>query len=128
MAKKTFTPESLSTLISEIKTYIANAISSKANTSHTHSISNVTNLQNSLDEKVPTSCTVNGKTLSSNITLSASDVGAAASSHTHTAENISDLTTYVLSLFGGYKIRVLSETEYANLGTYDASTLYFCYK
>ena len=66
-------------------------------------VSNITNLQSTLDSKAPTS-------------------------HTHTAENISDLTTYVLSLFGGYKIRVLSETEYANLGTYDASTLYFCYK
>ena len=32
---------------------------------------------------VPTSRTVNGKALSSNITLSASDVGAAPSSHTH---------------------------------------------
>ncbi len=32
---------------------------------------------------VPTSRTVNGKALSSNITLAASDVGAAASSHTH---------------------------------------------
>lgn len=32
---------------------------------------------------VPTSRTVNGKALSSNITLSAGDVGAAASSHTH---------------------------------------------
>jgi hypothetical protein len=32
---------------------------------------------------VPTSRTVNGKALSSNITLSASDVGAAPSNHTH---------------------------------------------
>ena len=32
---------------------------------------------------VPTSRTVNGKALSSNITLSAGDVGAAASLHTH---------------------------------------------
>ena len=29
---------------------------------------------------------------------------------------------------GGYKIRVLSESEYANLGTYDATTIYYCYK
>ena len=41
------------------------------------------NVQTQLDGKVPTSRTVNGKALSSNITLSASDVGAAASSHTH---------------------------------------------
>lgn len=36
-----------------------------------------------LSGKVPTSRTVNGKALSANITLSASDVGAAASSHSH---------------------------------------------
>jgi hypothetical protein len=29
---------------------------------------------------------------------------------------------------GGYKIRVLSESEYTNLGTYDATTIYYCYK
>lgn len=28
----------------------------------------------------------------------------------------------------GYKIEVMSESQYANLGVYDASTLYFCYK
>lgn len=71
MAKKIFTPESLSTLISEIKTYIANAILNKADKTH------VTALETAL---------------------------------------------------GGYKIRVLSETEYADLGTYDANTIYYCYK
>ena len=57
--------------------------------SHTHSISNITNLQSSLDAKVPTSRTVNGKALSSNISLTASDVGAAASSHSHNAATTS---------------------------------------
>ena len=37
---------------------------------------------------VPTSRTVNGKALSANITLSASDVGAASSSHTHSSDEI----------------------------------------
>lgn len=55
---------------------LSETISGKANTSHTHSISNVTNLQSSLDAKVPTSRTINNKTLTSNITLSASDVSA----------------------------------------------------
>lgn len=41
------------------------------------------NIQTQLDNKVPTSRTINGKALSSNITLSASDVGASASNHTH---------------------------------------------
>ena len=41
------------------------------------------NVQAQLDAKVPNSRTINGKALSSNITLSASDVGAASSSHSH---------------------------------------------
>ena len=51
-----------------------------AASSHTHAISNVTNLQSSLDAKVPTSRTINGKALSSNISLTASDVGAVSQS------------------------------------------------
>ena len=85
MAKKIFTDESLATLVDETKSYVDSAVSTKANSSHTHSISNVTNLQSSLDAKVPTSRTVNGKALSSNISLTASDVGAAASSHSHSS-------------------------------------------
>ena len=38
-------------------------------------------LQSAIDGKVPTSRTVNGKALTANITLSASDVGAAAADH-----------------------------------------------
>lgn len=67
MAKKVFTDESLGTLISEVKSYVDDAVSKKANTSHSHSISNITNLQSTLDNK-------------------------AASSHTHTVANITDLT------------------------------------
>lgn len=52
MAKqKVFTDESLVTLIDETKSYVDNAVSGKANSSHTHSISNVTNLQTTLDTK-----------------------------------------------------------------------------
>lgn len=109
MAKKVFTDESLETLVDEIKSYsdtnLATAksytdtvVNNKANSSHTHSISNITNLQSSLDAKVPTSRTVNGKSLTGNITLSASDVGAANSSHTHTVANISDLTATATEL------------------------------
>lgn len=47
--------------------------------SHNHIISNVDGLQNALNAKVPTSRKVNGKALSSDITLSAGDVGADAS-------------------------------------------------
>lgn len=58
---------------------VTTALSGKANSSHTHTIANVTNLQSTLDAKVPTSRTVNGKALSANITLTASDVGALSS-------------------------------------------------
>ena len=44
--------------------------------SHSHTIANITSLQSTLDAKVPNTRTVNGKALSSNISLSASDVGA----------------------------------------------------
>ena len=54
-------------------------VDSKANSIHTHVISDVTNLQTTLDAKVPDSRTINGMALSNNITLSASDVGADAS-------------------------------------------------
>lgn len=84
------------------KSYTDSAVSGKANESHTHSISNVTNLQTTLDGKVPTSRTVNGKALSANITLSASDVGADASGSasavqtnldTHTSDSNIHVTT-----------------------------------
>ena len=58
-------------------------LGTKADTEHNHNISDINNLQTSLDEiqislnqKVSTDRTINGKALSSNITLSASDVGA----------------------------------------------------
>lgn len=65
------------------KTDVNTELAKKANSSHTHSISDTTNLQNTLDGKVSASRTINGKPLSANITLSASDVGAAPSSHNH---------------------------------------------
>ena len=43
---------------------------------HTHTIDNVANLQSSLDAKVNKTVTVNGKELSGNIKLTASDIGA----------------------------------------------------
>ena len=58
-------------------------LDNKAKSVHTHTISNVEKLQDTLDAKVPTSRTVNGKPLSDNISLSPADVGAAPSSHSH---------------------------------------------
>lgn len=68
-------------------------INGKADASHTHAISEVTNLQSTLDGKVPTSRTVNGKALTSNITLSASDVSAY--SKTEIDSKVSTLNTAI---------------------------------
>lgn len=62
--------------------------------SHTHSISEITNLQTTLDDKVSTSRTINGKTLTGNINLTAADVSAAESSHTHNSSSITAMTGY----------------------------------
>lgn len=59
MAKKFFTTDSLATLISEIKAYVASAVSGKSDSGHTHSISNVANLQSALDGKADSSHTHN---------------------------------------------------------------------
>ena len=55
--KKVFTDESLQTFVDEIKEYTNNAVSTKADSSHTHTIANVTNLQSILDGKSDSSHT-----------------------------------------------------------------------
>lgn len=79
--------------LTESKEYTDSVASGKADLSHAHSISNVTNLQSSLDAKVPTSRTVNGKALSANITLSASDVKADASGTASSAVSTHNTST-----------------------------------
>ena len=90
MAQKKYASLStLSSFLDNLKNLFATksdlntGLSSKADTSHKHSISDTTNLQSTLDGKVPTSRTINNKPLSENITLSASDIGAASSTHDH---------------------------------------------
>lgn len=51
MAKKTFTNETLSALVSKIKDYVNNSVSTKANTEHIHEIDDISNLQSTLDNK-----------------------------------------------------------------------------
>ena len=65
---------------------IANGVISVVDDSHNHIISNVDGLQDALNNKVPTSRTINGKVLSNNITLSAADVSADASGSASIAE------------------------------------------
>lgn len=105
---------------------INSKLSGKANSSHTHSKSQITDFPTSMPASdvyswakasskpsysanevgaVPTSRTVNGKALSSNITLSAGDVGAAASSHSH---------NYAGSSFAGGSANWANGADYAN--------------
>lgn len=53
---------------------------------------------------VPTSRTVNGKALSSNISLTASDVGAATSGHNHDGTYLKSISAATSSAYGGIKI------------------------
>lgn len=62
-----------------------------ADDSHNHVISNVDGLEAALDGKVPTTCTINSKALSANITLTASDVGAIATSQKGAAGGVAEL-------------------------------------
>ena len=56
------------------KTELTSGLAGKANTEHTHEIADVTDLQSTLDAKVPTTRTVNGKTLSANVVIGGGDI------------------------------------------------------
>ncbi len=62
----------------------------------TGTLSSQTDLQTALDAKVPATRTVNGHALSSNVTVSASDVGAPSGSGTSTGTNTGDQDLSVL--------------------------------
>lgn len=53
---------------------LTSGLAGKANTVHTHVISDVTDLQTTLDAKVPTTRTVNGKALSTNVVIGGGDI------------------------------------------------------
>ena len=55
MAKKIFTDESLGTFVDEVKAHVSSAVSTKSNIGHTHSISNITDLQTALNGKAASS-------------------------------------------------------------------------
>lgn len=96
MAKKVFTDESLETLINETKSYVDDAASKKANTSHTHSISNITNLQSTLDSKASTAVA----TQSSNGLLSAEDKIQLDNGGTPIATTSGDGAAYTVTVDG----------------------------
>jgi hypothetical protein len=66
-----------------------------AEAAHTHGLADVSGLEAALDGKANVThthgnLTVNGKALAGAVTLSAADVGAAAATHTHTKNQITD--------------------------------------
>ena len=68
-----------------------------AASSHTHAQSDITGLVSDLATKVPATRTINGYDLSTNRSLTASDVGAAATSHTHAQSDITGLVSDLAS-------------------------------
>ena len=76
--------------------------------SHNHTISNIDNLQSSLDAKVSTSRTVNGKALSANITLTASDVNAYSKTE---IDNLELITIQDIDTICGSTIQVATVSE-----------------
>lgn len=73
------------------KTALTEGLAGKANTEHTHAIADVTNLQSTLDGKVPTTRTINGVKLTGNITLDGGDLkvgGTAANANSTIAAAI----------------------------------------
>lgn len=66
----------LGTVMSGEDVSITNGIISINDNSHNHTVNNITNLQTLLDEKVPATRKINGKSLISDITLTAADIKA----------------------------------------------------
>jgi len=56
------------------KSALTSGLAGKANTEHTHEIADVTDLQSTLNAKVPTTRTVNGKALSANVVIGGGDI------------------------------------------------------
>lgn len=79
---------------------VTNALNGKANSSHSHSISNITNLQSVLDSKSETGHTHDDRYYTET-EMNTKLNGKANSSHTHTASQISDLTVSTHTLANG---------------------------
>jgi len=82
------------TIASAASTYatqsaLTSGLAGKANTSHTHEIADVTNLQTALDGKVPTTRTVNGKALSDNVVVGGEDI-VVGGEGAHAAETVQE--------------------------------------
>lgn len=101
-ANKTVVDSSLSSSSTNpVQNKVVNsALSGKANSSHSHSISNITNLQSALDSKSETGHTHDDRYYTET-EMNTKLNGKANSSHTHTASQISDLTVSTHGLANG---------------------------
>ena len=104
-ANKTVVDSSLSSSSTNpVQNKVVNsALSGKANSSHSHSISNITNLQSALDSKSETGHTHDDRYYTET-EMNTKLNGKANSSHTHTASQISDLTVSTHTLANGAKL------------------------
>lgn len=82
---------------------INTALTEKANSNHTHNITNITNLQSALDEKANSVHTHDDRYYTET-EMNTKLNGKANSSHTHTASQISDLTVSTHTLANGAKL------------------------
>lgn len=99
---------------------VTNALNGKANSSHSHSISNITNLQSALDGKSETGHTHDDRYYTET-EMNAKLNGKANSSHTHTASQISDLTVSTHTLANGAKLYKYGKIVLAVFNNYQYS-------
>lgn len=99
---------------------VTNALNGKANSSHSHSISNITNLQSTLDSKSETGHTHDDRYYTET-EMNTKLNGKANSSHTHTASQISDLTISTHTLANGAKLYKYGKIVLAVFNNYQYS-------
>lgn len=99
---------------------VTSALDGKANSSHSHSISNITNLQSALDSKSETGHTHDDRYYTET-EMDSKLNGKANSSHTHTASQISDLTVSTHTLANGAKLYKYGKIVLAVFNNYQYS-------
>lgn len=99
---------------------INTALTGKANTNHTHSITNITNLQSQLDGKANSVHTHDDRYYTET-EMNTKLNGKANSSHTHTASQISDLTVSTHTLANGAKLYKYGKIVLAVFNNYQYS-------
>nr|WP_301868020.1 hypothetical protein [Methanobrevibacter smithii] len=99
---------------------VTNALNGKANSSHSHSISNITNLQSALDSKSETGHTHDDRYYTET-EMDKKLNGKANSNHTHTASQISDLTVSTHTLANGAKLYKYGKIVLAVFNNYQYS-------